>query len=815
MKYYLLLYLLFLCELLSAQVHLPCTRFYTDQPVWTYLGPVNDSASSGTQRFGASKSLSVNPSDSNEIFLGSYSSGLFHTIDRGQNWECLTDQFPLAVNGVGDLIIEYDKKPYRITLATGVTANWYDLAHVGILQSEDGGKSWKARIPKGLETFTFDMVKRFALSADSSVWYAYGDKDILRSEDRGQTWDILFSTSLFPDFFYNNDYNIQSLQVLDDAHKILFSTASPEHRNAAGELIREPEVLFWNTKAEKAPEKSGHLFPHPEHRSEYTASRCIKLIPIDQSHRYFIVHRNYNESPIQAYYWLDANKKTVYRKLETEGGLYENTFWMHGIQVNAKNPAIQYYGGTVLYKSTDSGKHFTALYSYGTGLHHEPHPDIRSFCISHSTPDGEGDELYLATDGGISFCSQGGHKIVNISGLNLPITEFHGVGVSPFSSVISAGAQDNSIMSYIPGENRWITDIKGDGYDVEYSETIPGLAYGQYNAYQLSATHNDVAPFMKNTGISHRPRTLNKRSLYTHPNGTVYVTNLDLEILFPGQKPWFLNRTGFEHAILSLGICREDPSVVYASQAWSGLFKSTDSGKHFTDLSSKLKLGEGFYGNTRIHAICVDPADAQRVWIALGYLGDHLNPCKQTPRVLFTENGGESWIDASQGLPVFYLADIRYLEGSDDVLMACSQDGIYIKTGMSAPWLKYGSNFPKVLVSEIIPDYCRNKLIAATFGRGLWEAPLPDIPRKPIRIRKTVTWRAPSGQAIYLNRDLDLGRRGKVILECPVYLSGLKKIRLYKNSQIEYRLLGEFIYGCSEPKIGYLEEKKKRKRKVR
>ncbi|QLH44281.1 MAG: hypothetical protein HWD58_00780 [Bacteroidota bacterium] len=68
MKYYLLLYLLFLCELLSAQVHLPCTRFYTDRPVWTYLGPVNDSASSGTQRFGASKSLSVNPSDSNEIF---------------------------------------------------------------------------------------------------------------------------------------------------------------------------------------------------------------------------------------------------------------------------------------------------------------------------------------------------------------------------------------------------------------------------------------------------------------------------------------------------------------------------------------------------------------------------------------------------------------------------------------------------------------------------------------------------------------------------------------------------------------------------
>ncbi|QLH44285.1 MAG: hypothetical protein HWD58_00800 [Bacteroidota bacterium] len=114
-----------------------------------------------------------------------------------------------------------------------------------------------------------------------------------------------------------------------------------------------------------------------------------------------------------------------------------------------------------------------------------------------------------------------------------------------------------------------------------------------------------------------------------------------------------MNRTGFEHAILCLGICREDPSVVYASQAWSGFFKSTDSGKHFTDLSSKLKLGEGFYGNTRIHAICVDPTDAQRVWIALGYLGDHLNPCKQTPRVLFSQDGGESWIDASQGLPVF------------------------------------------------------------------------------------------------------------------------------------------------------------------
>lgn len=796
---------------LAAQSHLPCTTFYKNEAIWSYLGPFNDSASLGTQRFGASKSLSVNPSDSNELFLGSYSSGLFHTTDRGQHWECLTDQFPLAVNGVGDMIIEYDKTPYRITLATGVTANWYDLAHVGIMQSEDGGKSWQARIPKGIETFAFDMVKGFALSKDSLVWYAYGEKDILRSVDKGKTWQLIFSTALFPDYFFKNDYNIQSLQVLDDARQILFSTASPEYRNESGELIREPEVLIWNTHQQKAPEKISSLFPHPASRSANALSRSIKLISTDKGHRYFIVHRNYHQSPIQVFYWLDAETRQVFRQIEPEGGMYEDMFWMHGLQVNEKNPAIQYFGGTVLYQSTDSGKHFTPLYSYGTGLNHEPHPDIRKFNISHSSHDGKSDELYLATDGGISFCSEGGRRIVNLSGLNLPITEFHGLGVSPFSSIISSGAQDNSIMSYLPGENRWITDIKGDGYDVEYAETIPGLAYGQYNAYQLSATHNDVAPFMKNTGISHRPRTLNKRSIYTHPNGSVYITNFDLEILFLGQKKWYVNHTGFEHAILCLGICREDPSIIYASQAWSGFFKSTDSGKHFTDFSAKLKLGEGYFGNTRIHAICVDPENAQRVWISLGYLGDHLNPCKPTPRVLFSQDGGESWVDASQGLPVFYLADMRYLQGSDDVLMACSQDGIYIKSGLMAPWLKYGNNFPKVLVSEIIPDYCRNKLIAATFGRGLWEAPLPDIPRKAIRIRKTVTLSAPSGQALYLNRDLDLGRRGKIILECPVYLSGLKKIRLYKISQIEYREKGEFIQACSEPRMDYIRAKKKRK----
>jgi photosystem II stability/assembly factor-like uncharacterized protein len=806
------------CQFLITQAqqgYAICDQFHTDQRPWTFLGPFNDSARLADQHFGALKCFSVNPTDSNEMYVGSYTSGLFYTSDRGANWTCLSDSYPIALCGIGDLIVDYSKTPHPLKIATGSSEGWYDVANQGILQSYDHGKSWTPRFPEGHELFTFDEIKRFALSPDSAVWYAFGKKEILQSVDQGQHWKLIFSPALFPNFYQNHDYQIQSLQVMEDAKHIFFTTFSGEMRNAqTAEIERESDLLEWHIGKDLQPQRRTQLFRQAHKPADSRNTNTLKIVHIPNRPKQFILHRTLSESNEQFLYFIDTEELKVDSLVEIQGGSYESIYWMYGLCVNAINPSVIYYGGTTLYKSMDAGHTFSNLYSYSNGSNNIPHPDIRRMNITYSSADGENDHLYLMTDGGLSFSSDGGKHFRNLNGRSLPITQFYGLSSSPFTGIISAGSQDNSIMSYLPQQNRWIVDIKGDGYDIEYSGIQKGLVYGQYNAFLLSASYNDIAPLMKNTGLEAKPHSMNKRTLHMHENGTLYVASHDLDILFPGRKKWVRNITGFDHPILTLGLCSSHPEIVYASQSWSKLFKSTDSGKHFTDISQQLKLGDRFFGDTRIHAICVDPQDPDRLWISLGYLGDYLNPCKATTRVLFSMDGGKNWVDYSEGLPVYYLSDIRYIDGSDDVLIASSQQGVYIREGVQQSWKLLGTELPKCIITELNINYCRGKIIASTYGRGLWEHNLPDIRRKSTYInRPLIISPGPGQNEFYSKGDLSLGKKGKLEIHMPVHMPKGSQITVHREDQIQFVGEGKIINACDEKWNGIIVKGKKRKKK--
>ena len=52
--------------------------------------------------------------------------------------------------------------------------------------------------------------------------------------------------------------------------------------------------------------------------------------------------------------------------------------------------------------------------------------------------------------------------------------------------------------------------------------------------------------------------------------------------------------------------------------------------------------------------------------------------------------------------------------------------GVYFKTG-SKDWEKLGQSLPNVIVSDIDINYTEKKLVAATFGRGLWHVDISDV----------------------------------------------------------------------------------------
>src|SRR3954468_11397922 len=94
-----------------------------------------------------------------------------------------------------------------------------------------------------------------------------------------------------------------------------------------------------------------------------------------------------------------------------------------------------------------------------------------------------------------------------------------------------------------------------------------------------------------------------------------------------------------------------DPDTVYAGIEDAALFKSTDGGQNWTELSGLRKHGTGpkwqpGAGGLGLHTIILDPSNDQRIWIAISAAG-----------AFRTDDGGQTWKAINQGLTSKYIPD--------------------------------------------------------------------------------------------------------------------------------------------------------------
>jgi photosystem II stability/assembly factor-like uncharacterized protein len=94
-----------------------------------------------------------------------------------------------------------------------------------------------------------------------------------------------------------------------------------------------------------------------------------------------------------------------------------------------------------------------------------------------------------------------------------------------------------------------------------------------------------------------------------------------------------------------------DPDTVYAGIEDAALFKSTDAGKSWTELSGLRKHGSGSRwqpgaGGMGLHTIILDPSNPQRIYVAISAAG-----------TFRTEDGGESWQPINKGLVSQFIPD--------------------------------------------------------------------------------------------------------------------------------------------------------------
>ncbi|HPI53324.1 MAG TPA: hypothetical protein PLU10_01460 [Chitinophagaceae bacterium] len=789
-----------------AQEKLACTENSSYVADWKFLGPFNTSEEMSNQHFGAVRSISVNPADSNEIYIGTTSGGLFHTINRGQQWQCLTCNNLYPVLGVNDILVDYQVTPHCITLATGSSANWYDAANFGVLISSDGGLHWSTHTHHTDGIVFAPEIKAFQKDSTLNLLFAYSPRDVFRSMDNGAHWQTIFSLSTSTLQSFEKADEIISMELDRNRHEIYITThASPSYSEDDKKLQRECDLIEITNYDKDISTMKFHrqntLLDKAYFVPSSNPSFGLKVCKQHPNSDTLIINRTFHHSFEHVIYLLDLKTKQVVKTISPNNhSLPEDIYWMAGLRAHQTNPAVFYLACNMLYKSEDSGNTFLPCYSYGFGNDNIPHADIRSIYVASYSADGQHDKIYIGTDGGLSYSSNSGKTFTNLNGTNLPITQFYGLSVSPFTGTISAGSQDNSIMSYVPNENKWIVDIRGDGYDVEYSKRIPGLLLGEYNANRVHRSINDIAPLTQYIQPGNLEGSCNKKSLLAHKNGNFYLSGNKLAILHFGSTQWRLHSPAIPHTVLSMAVAETDTNIIYLSSYWNGLFKSTDGGEHFTDISNQIVINNHVFGNTRIHAITISPYNENELWISLGYLGDYYDVCKPTPRILHSMDGGATWSDYSEGLPVYGVTDIVFLEGSEEALFAATNDGVYFREHYHESWKLFSNHLPKSIIPELTISYCRGKLIAATYGHGLWETDLPNIKyTHSLHIRKDAVWHTTlKNEAFYSATDIIVHKGVHWVLEGNLHMAKGKTIYRKKGAQIELKNGAEIRNDCHE-----------------
>jgi len=114
----------------------------------------------------------------------------------------------------------------------------------------------------------------------------------------------------------------------------------------------------------------------------------------------------------------------------------------------------------------------------------------------------------------------------------------------------------------------------------------------------------------------------------------------------PGTHQWY---DGTPHPwefkrVWHLEPSRTDPDTVYAGVEDAALFRSTDGGKSWEEVSGLRKHDSGAHwqpgaGGLCLHTILLDPADAERMFIAVSAAG-----------AFRTDDGGASWKPINRGL---------------------------------------------------------------------------------------------------------------------------------------------------------------------
>jgi len=649
---------------------------------WRDLGPydANTITTGYNPGIGRVECFYVNPTNTQNIYMGSRSGGFWRTTDGGLNWQNTTDF--LVASGVNTM----DASPTNADSVLVNVRNASNGVSQGIYQSGDGGQSWNATnfSPTNLNWMglgNYGLVYKIAYHPTVPDLVFVGTSEgLYRSTDNLQTW-----TQLVP------SYNVRDIEFHPNNPSIIYIYENYYWGSNQNNIFRSTDM--------------GLTFSPSAPLTGNNGSECFIAV-----------------TPVCLNCVFVASDDGVWRSNDagqTFSFLSNPSSSCDGFAISDVDTLHMHYGYLDTYFSNDGGYNFTQTTAWANTNPDSTyiHADLRAAeCLNGV--------FYAGTDGYLALSPDFGANWYRIND-GTGVREFYAVGLSQSNwNVQMAGSQDNGTS--IRNANGWIEWNGGDGMEAvvqplndqwmigswqfgtrqrtkDGGQTRHGISSPtdgdwqapmffdpnlQMKVYHCSDSLYASYEFGNGWQAIGSPSFTTSGDIevgaisYNNPSHIILTYREEIELSQDSGQTWASIRGTLPNSWVSdvaFAPHNEDIIVVtYSSIAANNqkVFVSYDKGQTWTNITYNI-------GNMPIHSVVVDHTDAHNIYIA-GEIGVYTMPL-----------GGSSWTLYNQGLPNTTPRDLEIHVGANVIRAATWGRGLWEYT------LVGRNNYPSILITTI------------------------------------------------------------------------------------------------------------------